>query len=271
MKKLKAHYEIASITLSCAWCLAQMDTLTLAEVKHTGRAHIMCGECKGINVLPNDILTKAQHKTAKIDPDNPPGRAAAFDNIVGNIVLKRALETAIVGHHTLTYVGDESIAWQEVSAILGARATRMTVCPCGYFKHPTIECRCTYQEIEEWRGGSKFLAAQRNDIHVEVVTPDPEEFFAWREPFSEVLKRVRNIRDTQMFQRASYGRAHNAGYKQVIDFLADIKKRLGMTTQHFQSMGKVAMTLADMDGVEFVGINHAAEAAGYKTPLLLNY
>lgn len=278
MKKLKAHWEVAVVSISCSWCFADMMTLTLEEVKHIDKRNISCGVCNGINYLPNDLLYKAQFKQPIIDPLDPPGRAMAFDNIVGNIVLKRAIEIAITGNHTLTYVGDPDIAWNNVVAILGPKATQITKCKCGGYQDPVKECTCTWEEIEKWRESRAFEEALASDIHIEVVTPRPDEMFSWREPYSDVLKRIRNVRENQVFQKAGFqivGDAYSWDKREynreVMTFLSGLRTRLNLTQTQLASMCRVALTIADMDGKQFVSHVHIAEAAGYKTPLLLGY
>jgi predicted ATPase with chaperone activity len=268
MKKLRAAWSITQVEITCSWCFATMMTLSLEEVKYTGQAHLRCVECNGINVLAPDLLFKAANKMPAVDPDNPPGRALAFDSIVGNLALKRALEVALVGRHTLTYVGDPAIAWNSVIAILGPRATQITRCPCGNFKDPEKLCSCSLEDIVAWRETQKYKEALSSDIYVDVLNPKSDEQFAWREPYMDVYRRVKNVHENQTFQRAKIRNPDHQKMQVVLDFLSRSKYYLDMTQQQVQSTGRVSQTIADMEGQEYVTIVHMAEAVGYKAILL---
>lgn len=272
MRKLRAIWQTQTALVSCAWCLTDMMILTLEEVKATGNSALRCANCNGINELPQNLIYAARYKQPKVDPDNPPGRAAAFDSIVGNIVLKRALEIALLGHHTMTYVGLPNIAWSQVSAILGARAFQITKCPCGYFQSSERECICTLPDIEKWRNSRRYEDATNSDMLIEVLNPQAKELFSWSEPYTSVALRIKKTRFSRQFhRRPMYGKPNvNPHYQQTTDFLYRMKERLNMDMTQLQSMARVAITIAEMDSQDFVSIVHAAEAAGYKSALL-NY
>lgn len=280
MKRLRATFALSNVNIFCSWCFATMMTLTLPEVAAVGQDNLRCHECNGINNLPPELLRQAAHITPQVDPDNPPGRAQAWDSIVGNIVLKRAMEVAIVGHHTITYVGDPSIAWEQVSIILGARAAIMQRCPCGNYQSPDRPCFCTLEMIEKWRETRKYQEALASDIIIDAVDPKAEEFFAWSEPYTDVLKRVTRVRFAQAFGRASFpsvrgNPSERNGWivkeREVMGFLSAIKTRLDLGTLALRSVCRVAQSIAELDGCEVVTVVHIAEATGYRTPLLLDY
>lgn len=274
MKRLRAFWQPSVVALSCGWCFAEMDSLSLGEVAHVGHANLKCKSCGGINVLSGDLLKHTQNVEARIDPDNPPGRAAAWDSIVGNPVLKRALEIALVGHHTLTYVGDPNVAWNEAAVILGPRANIMQRCSCGNFMNTyegaaTFEktCFCTLTEIKAHRTTRKFAEAYLADIIVEAVPASAEEVFSNREPYMTVLERIKRVRFNQQFYRAKMD--VRVKDNPTFELLNDMRKKWDFTSHILVSVQRVAMTLAEMEERDVVTPMNMAEAMAYRTPLLL--
>jgi hypothetical protein len=274
MRKVRAEWNIESVRIACNMCFASMGILSMSEVAAQGQAGLMCSTCRGINTLPANLLELSKFRKPSFDPDAPPGRGLAWDSLLGNIVLKRAMEVAIVGHHTVTYVGDPDIAWPEVNAIIGPKANQMTRCPCGNYGSMEKPCTCTLEQIETWRSSRKFKEAMSADIIVEGIAPQSDEIFAWSEPYSEVYRRVKQVRENQVFQRASFGRVNGiVEYRdrEVLDYLSEMKTRLELTQNQIRSLCRVSLTIAEMAAEKYVTVVHVAEAVGYKTPLLLNY
>ncbi|HYP21647.1 MAG TPA: hypothetical protein VEY08_16380 [Chloroflexia bacterium] len=270
MRKLNAIWQATAVQLTCGWCWNLMEALDMATVAALGQATIRCGNCGQVNTLPSQLLALAKNVPPKVDPDNPPGRATAWDGIVGNIVLKRALEVAIVGHHTLTYVGHPENGWAYVQQILGPLAFIMQKCPCGNYLDPLRECTCELAEIEAHRKRKAFQEALNSDIIVEAQTPRETEFFSMGEPYMNVLARIKRVRDVQVFTRAHMwpGREALRNGNPVFDLLNMARTRLGFTAEQLKKVQYVARTIADMDGKPIVEAAHMAEAIQYRTPLL---
>jgi predicted ATPase with chaperone activity len=131
-------------------------------------------------------------------------------------------------------------------------------------------CTCTLEEIIAWRETRNYQEALQSDIFVDVLNPKPSEHFAWREPYTQVKERIQRVRENQVFQRASFRNPDQRKMQGILDYLSKAKDVFGLTQTQIQSTGRVAQTIADMDGQEYVSITHVAEAVGYKSPLLPN-
>jgi predicted ATPase with chaperone activity len=266
MAKLKAIWETKTVGLSCGWCLTDIETMSAGQIKHLGRANIKCRSCGGINYLPSDLLGQVQTAKAKIDPDNPPGRASAWDAIVSNQMLKRAMEIAIAGRHTLTYVGRKENGWAYVLEVLGAeRAKHIQRCPCGGLYDDEMYCACSLQDIEEHRASNKYIQALASDILVEAVTPRAEEAFAIGEPYTSVLTRIKRVREAQIFGPAA--RMDVRTTEPTFAILNAARLRLSFTTETIKSTQRVAVTIAALEGHDLVKAWHMAEAISYRTAL----
>lgn len=274
MRRVKADWNIESVRLSCNMCMSSMGILTMPEIASQGQAGLMCPVCRGVNTVPPHLIELSKFRKPSINPDAPPGRGLAWDGLLGNIVLKRAMEVAIVGHHTVTYVGDPEIAWPEVLAIIGPKAIQMTRCPCGNYGSIDKPCTCTLDKIEAWRTSHRFRQAMSADVIVEGITPNADEVFAWSEPFSEVYRRIKRVREHQVFERATFGRVNGTVEyrdREVLNYLSEMKTRLELTQNQIRSLCRVSLTIAEMASEKYVTVVHVAEAVGYKTPLLLDY
>jgi predicted ATPase with chaperone activity len=271
MQKLRASWLPTTVTVFCAWCSATMQEMTLAQVRNSGKAAIRCRNCGGLNTLPSDLLTQAQKVPVDPDPDNPPGRAEAWERILGNGVLKRAMEIAIAGYHTLVYVGDPAYAWKDTQEVMGPWARVMQPCPCGHFlAHDGEPCTCTWDMIEAHRKTRAFSDALDCDLMVRVTAPD--FFDDESEPYASVYKRVQEVRMSQAFGVAMQPRPEWASYRHIGDapsfqMLNEARKRWDFSTRRLLSVQRVAHTIALLDGDNLVRTRHMAEALSFRTPL----
>lgn len=274
MNKLRATWLPATVTVFCAWCHSPQPSMELAQVRNLGRAALPCRYCKGLNTLPSDLLARAQNVRAEIDPDSPPGRAEAWEHILGNPVLKRAMEIAIAGYHTLVYVGQPEFAWDAVQDIMGPWARIMQTCPCGHFlAHDGEPCICRWDEIEAHRKTRAFQEALDSDLIVRVVAPDETDD---PEPYAPVYDRVQSVRLSQSFGGSvlprpewanSLGLYRHMGDAPSFQILNEARKRWGFTPKRLVSVQRVAHTIAALDGDVLVRARHMAEALTFRAPL----
>jgi predicted ATPase with chaperone activity len=274
MTRTPAIWSPATILLTCSWCLMDMQTMTLGEVKALGRANVLCRNCQNMNFIPPSLVAQAEHVRAKVDPDNPPGRAAAWDSLMGHPVLKRALEICIVGRHTLTYVGHPQNGWTQVKAILGPFALHMQKCPCGGYLDPQQICTCELSEIQRWRKSRPYIQATYSDILVDVLTPKIEALFSPNEePYANALARIQRVRLNETFgiRAKIWPNSDAAGARQsnpgVFDIMNSARARFNLKSEQLVKVQRVALTIANMDGAAVVAPHHMAEAVMYRTPL----
>jgi predicted ATPase with chaperone activity len=272
MKKVRANYWPKNVALQCSVCFTALGEFTLAQL--AAYSSLQCSRCKAHNVLPSELAKLTVGVTPNADADNPPGRAEAFDSIVGHANLRRAIEVAVAGYHTMTIVGRAEDNWQYVSAILGDRAVRIQRCPCGNYQRPQAACECTLTVIEQHQSTRQYLAAQMSDIIVETYTPKTEEIWADFEPWGNVLQRIKRLRRMESFGgRASFDwtRREDGGRFIVRDetytLLNAARERFDWGTTQLKSVQEVARTIATLDSARAVQPHHMAEAIAYRMAL----
>jgi predicted ATPase with chaperone activity len=272
-RRVRANWWPLNVKLSCSVCFMALGEWSLAELAGVWRSAIQCQRCGTQNILARDLSDHVEHASAPPDSDNPPGRAEAFDAIVGNPVLRRAIEIALAGYHTLTVVGRIEDSWAQVKQILGDRAVRATKCPCGHYGHAVGVCKCTLPEIEKWQSSRAFQEAQAADIIVETYSPKPEEFWADFEPWTSVLGRIRKFRLLTGFGGgASFEYRKREGRFSKLDetysMVHAAQVRFDWGTAQLKSVQMVARTIATLDRATVVGPAHMAEAISFRLPLI---
>jgi predicted ATPase with chaperone activity len=270
-RRTSAAWIPATVTVFCAWCFAPFRDMTLAQVHAAGRTTLRCASCGSHNVLPNDLLTHAENVPTVVDPDNPPGRAEAWERLVGNRTLKRAMEIAIAGRHTLAYVGHADYGWSEVKDIMGEWVIFAQRCLCGnYMRYNRVACSCTYDEIEAHRKTRPFAEALDSDLIAEAHASDEYEFWETTEPYAAVLARVEEFRLSQAFgggPHAEWTQVRHMGDTPSFKLLNEHKTKWGLTPQMVVSVQRVAHTIAGLEGSRLIEPRHMAEALMFKAPL----
>lgn len=268
-KRFKAMWSPATVLINCAVCFADLQVMTIGEVKALGQSNnIKCHKCGAMNMMPYDLVAHTKYVAASVDHDNPPGRSTAWDSIVGNVLLKRALEIAIVGFHTVAIVSNGPVHnfTDEVKQIIGDRATFVQKCHCGNLTNPEAHCSCSISEIEDYRSRKVFKEALQSHLIVETYLPRTEEYDVDGEPYANVLGRVKDVRYAQAFSRAAMDlRPQMAPFQMLNEF----RKRYNVVSADIlKSLQSVACTIAEMEGQEIVTGPHMAEALMFRSPLL---
>lgn len=282
-KRLRAKWLPSTVTILCAWCGAAVRDMELAQVHNTGRAAIRCRHCGGHNTLPDDLLTRAASVEPDADPDNPPGRAEAWERLAGNQPLRRAMEIAIAGHHTLVYVGLPEFGWEEVSAIMGEWATTIQHCPCGNFRNHVHAdpCVCTFSEIEGHRKTRPFQAALDSDLIVEALPPTEDDYWDNPEPYTDVLERVRSVRLSQAIGGGEVAqpkwrdepriggvyRPRRMSDTSTFKLLNEAREKWSLNGRRLVSVQRVAHTIAGLEGSPYIEAHHVREALLFRAPL----
>lgn len=153
----------------------------------------------------------------------------------------------------------------------------MNPCRCGYYG--TEKCHCTQSQVEQYLRKISGPLLDRIDIHIEVDAVAYEELESRRagESSATMRERVCAARARQQARFADSGIFCNAQMSpaQVDTFctlneegnalLKSVFDRLGMSARGYHRILKVARTIADLDGVDQIGVVHLAEAIQYRS------
>ena len=150
----------------------------------------------------------------------------------------------------------------------------MNPCPCGYAGHPTRACTDTQAAIHRYRSRISGPLIDRIDIHLEVPAQTPQQLDqpADGPSTAEVREQVLTARD-RMLQRQQCSNAALDGAKlrkvlkpnpEARALLHQAVDDLGLSARAFDRIGKVALTIADLEGVEQPDIAMISEAIGYR-------
>ncbi len=134
-----------------------------------------------------------------------------LDQIPGNEHVKRALEVALTGGHSISlFVTNNCFTYGQMLAKWGA-TQGLTVfvekpCPCGNYGSQTDACTCSISMITRWKKQSHYQNAANADMVIEVVLPYAETVTSFlngrrSEPDEAILKRVAEARRDQVSEQ----------------------------------------------------------------------
>ncbi len=154
----------------------------------------------------------------------------------------------------------------------------MNPCPCGYFGAETRACRCTPGQIERYLSKISGPLLDRIDIHIDVP---PISFRKLRSKSSQLdsasmRAEVLNARAVQTNRFGDGKIMTNAAmtHKQVEKYcrvdaasemmLKQAMTEFGLSARAHDKICKVALTIADLAGCEYIAPEHIAEAISYR-------
>ena len=155
----------------------------------------------------------------------------------------------------------------------------MNPCPCGFFGHPTRECKCSANAVHKYLAKVSGPMLDRLDLHVEGPPVDYNDLNGDKgeETSSEIKARVNKARSIQSERYKGTGITCNAGltpslirkYCILTDdaekYLALSFERLGMSARAYDRILKVARTIADLDGCEIIEKRHIFSAISFRS------
>ena len=150
----------------------------------------------------------------------------------------------------------------------------MNPCPCGYYGHASIACRCTPDMVARYQDRISGPLLDRIDMRVEVnsVSEDVLGALPDGEPTRFVAERVRRAYDRAI---ARQGKVNDhlqgaeidemcAADEAVQKLLHAASVRLGWSARAYHRVLKVARTIADLAGAASIASEHVAEALQYR-------
>jgi len=153
----------------------------------------------------------------------------------------------------------------------------MNPCPCGYFGHKTVECRCTPEMVARYQDRISGPLLDRIDMRVEVPALSEDELTSLPdgEPTKYLADRVLRAYEVAMNRQGKRNDELQAGEVEKIShptgsvkqLLHAASTRLGWSARAYHRVLKVARTIADLAGVEELATEHVGEAIQYRRSL----
>ncbi|MBE0648911.1 MAG: YifB family Mg chelatase-like AAA ATPase [Bacteroidales bacterium] len=156
----------------------------------------------------------------------------------------------------------------------------MNPCPCGYYNHPQIECKCGAGIVQKYINRISGPLFDRIDIHVEVIPVPFRDLSDSRrtETSAAIRDRVIVARKIQEERFSEYARIYcNAQItaKTIHKFcsldepcnllLKTAMEKLGLSARAFDRILKVSRTIADLESSDRIRPEHLAEAINYRS------
>jgi len=157
-------------------------------------------------------------------------------------------------------------------------ASSMNPCQCGYFRHPSIECKCTPGDVRRYLGRVSGPILDRVDIFIEMVPVDFESISTrtCEENSNSIRERIYRARKVQGQRYKTKNISCNSQMStsdterycslegEAKDFMRMLFEEYNLTTRSYYRMLKVARTIADMEESEHVEIKHLSEAFSFR-------
>ena len=180
--------------------------------------------------------------------------------------LREPLETGIVSIARAAWHGQFPARFQLVAA--------MNPCPCGYAGDSNGRCRCTVPAVRRYVARISGPLLDRIDLHVDVPRLDYAVLApagSATEASAVVAARVREARARQwargglnaLLDARRLGDACGLGLREH-GLLDSAMRRLGLSARACHRIMRVARTIADLTGIERVGMAELSEAIGYR-------
>jgi magnesium chelatase family protein len=155
----------------------------------------------------------------------------------------------------------------------------MNPCPCGHYGNLQRQCRCSPNQIASYRSRISGPLLDRIDLHVDVSPISRDELMS--KPRGESSETIRHrVAQARAFQRERFRElpirtnAQMSGRELerfcVLDrsaaaILKTAITDLDLSARAYDRVLRVARTLADLEGVRELGVQHVSEAVQYRT------
>jgi len=221
---------------------------------HTASAHAVIGG--GPRAQPGEV--SLAHRGVLFLDELP-----EFDRRVLE-ALREPLESRVVAVSRARVRAHYPAAFQLIAA--------MNPCACGYLGDELAECRCTPGQIERYRARVPGPLLDRIDLHVAVARVAASELgaavpTAEGESTTSAAARVARARSRQLDRAGKLNRDLTASELGSVRLAAGARalleaafEQLKLTARSFHGALRVARTIADLEGSEWIEPPHAAEA-----------
>lgn len=155
----------------------------------------------------------------------------------------------------------------------------MNPCPCGYYNHPEIRCKCHPGMVTKYLNRISGPLLDRIDIQVEIAPVPFEDLSSKRkgESSAQIRKRVEAARKIQerrfadvegVYCNAQMSTALLQKYvtldPQSLSVLDRAMKKFSLSARAYDRILKVVRTIADLEGSDEILVKHLGEAINYR-------
>jgi len=153
----------------------------------------------------------------------------------------------------------------------------MNPCPCGYLGDDARPCRCTPAAVRRYLGRVSGPLLDRIDVQVRVTRPTFDQLSSGPsgECSADVAARVMTARSVQSRRNGAggtNGRLPVRRLRRVVRMTEGGERvvrraveTLGLSARAYVTILRVGRTIADLDGSDAVGAEHAGEAVQFRT------
>jgi magnesium chelatase family protein len=156
----------------------------------------------------------------------------------------------------------------------------MNPCPCGYYGHKTIACKCTPDMVARYQDRISGPLLDRIDMRIEVTSLTDEELLGLPdgEPTRLAAERVKLAHQVALDRQGKTNDDLQPGEVERIcqpegpvkQLLQAASIKLGWSARAYHRVLKVARTIADLDENDVLTTQHVAEAIQYRRALREN-
>jgi len=153
----------------------------------------------------------------------------------------------------------------------------MNPCPCGYYGHKTIACRCTPEMVARYQDRISGPLLDRIDMRVEVPSLSEDELTSLPdgEPTRYLAERVARANDIALERQGKPNDELQAVEVERIcrpagpvkQLLHAASSRLGWSARGYHRVLKLARTIADLAGATELTTDYVGEAIQYRRSL----
>jgi len=187
-----------------------------------------------------------------------------LDEFCGQYHVRRALEVAMAGQHSVLFIGSwtsQAGAFAAYAREKGLRARAVAPCPCGNYNDSPGACTCSVEMVARWQ--AKHLGDRvQYDIYIEVPPDD----------LDHIMAKVSGRKKDEPEEAVSVRLCHMKHYTDCTlrpdgaeaTLLRTAIRQLQLSYTQVRTILSVARTIANLAGSERIESVHLAEAVQYR-------